>query len=120
MAAGCDDFIRKPYQVTEIFQCLTKHLGVRYITTSETVTAWDKAPVDPPILASLPDPLICELEQVLLRLDIDAIEAMIDRVRRYNEDLADALTALAKKFQYGKILHMIEAYRSKSKLEEHT
>lgn len=34
LAAGCDDFIRKPYQVTEIFECLTKHLGVRYITAT--------------------------------------------------------------------------------------
>jgi CheY-like chemotaxis protein/anti-sigma regulatory factor (Ser/Thr protein kinase) len=35
LAAGCDDFIRKPYHVTEIFECLAKHLGVRYITTDE-------------------------------------------------------------------------------------
>jgi CheY-like chemotaxis protein len=41
LAAGCDDFIRKPYQVTEIFECLAKHLGVRYITTGETGAATD-------------------------------------------------------------------------------
>jgi signal transduction histidine kinase/CheY-like chemotaxis protein len=41
LAAGCDDFIRKPYQVTEIFECLTKHLGVRYITAGETSVASD-------------------------------------------------------------------------------
>jgi signal transduction histidine kinase/ActR/RegA family two-component response regulator len=36
LTAGCDDFIRKPYQITEIYECLTKHLGVRYITAGET------------------------------------------------------------------------------------
>jgi signal transduction histidine kinase/ActR/RegA family two-component response regulator len=41
LAAGCDDFIRKPYQVTEIFECLTKHLGVSYITAGETGVASD-------------------------------------------------------------------------------
>jgi CheY-like chemotaxis protein len=41
LAAGCDDFIRKPYQVTEIFECLAKHLGVHYITAAETSAASD-------------------------------------------------------------------------------
>ncbi len=36
LAAGCDDFIRKPYQVTEIFECLAKHLDVRFVTAGET------------------------------------------------------------------------------------
>ncbi len=31
MASGMDDFIRKPYRPEEIFDCLTRHLGVRFV-----------------------------------------------------------------------------------------
>lgn len=31
LAAGVDDFVRKHYRSTEIFDCLAKHLGVRYV-----------------------------------------------------------------------------------------
>jgi signal transduction histidine kinase/CheY-like chemotaxis protein len=118
LAAGCDDFIRKPYQVTEIYDCLAKHLGVRFVTAEEAAPEAVSAVVD--ALASLPDQLISELEQVLLRLDADAIAAVIDRVRQNNGDLAVALAALAKDFQYGRILRLIEAHRSKEKPEDRT
>jgi CheY-like chemotaxis protein len=31
LSAGCDDFLRKPFQEQVIFETLTKHLGVQYI-----------------------------------------------------------------------------------------
>ncbi len=31
IAAGCDDFVGKPFRDTEIFEHMAKHLGVRYI-----------------------------------------------------------------------------------------
>ncbi|MBV5337555.1 MAG: response regulator, partial [Deltaproteobacteria bacterium] len=30
LTAGMDDFIRKPYRADELFECLTKHLGVEF------------------------------------------------------------------------------------------
>ena len=29
--AGMDDFVGKPYRANEIYACLSKHLGVKYI-----------------------------------------------------------------------------------------
>ena len=118
LAAGCDDFIRKPYRVTEIFECLRKHLGVRFVAAGEKGATSDAGPPEPATLAALPDQLIDELAQVLLRLDTRAINAAIDRVRLHNRALATALTALAKDFQYGKILRLIEKHSAKSRMEE--
>jgi len=31
LAAGCDDFVRKPFREAEIFEVMARHLGVRYV-----------------------------------------------------------------------------------------
>ena len=31
LAAGFDDFVRKPYRIREIFDCMAAQLGIRYI-----------------------------------------------------------------------------------------
>jgi CheY-like chemotaxis protein len=31
LAAGCDDFVRKPFRDSDIFEHMEKHLGVMYI-----------------------------------------------------------------------------------------
>jgi CheY-like chemotaxis protein len=33
LAAGLDDFVLKPYRLTEVFDCMARHLGVRYRRT---------------------------------------------------------------------------------------
>ena len=35
VAAGCDDFIRKPYRDSEVFDALAKHLGIRFLYADE-------------------------------------------------------------------------------------
>jgi CheY-like chemotaxis protein len=31
LAAGCDDFVRKPFREQEIFEAMAKHLGLKYV-----------------------------------------------------------------------------------------
>ena len=58
MAAGCDDFIRKPYKDSEIFDALTKHLGVRFVYEEDTTPVADGAlQLTAADLADLPDDL---------------------------------------------------------------
>lgn len=42
--AGADDFIRKPYRTDEIFDCLTRHFGARFVY-DETMAGEVKEPV---------------------------------------------------------------------------
>jgi signal transduction histidine kinase/DNA-binding NarL/FixJ family response regulator len=118
LAAGCDDFIRKPYRDSEIFESLAKHLGIRFVYASEMIAAPEAAVPDRAELALLPDPLISELEKVLLRLDTGAIGAVIDRIRRHNKDLGESLATLVAEFQYGAILRLIDEHYAKNKSEE--
>lgn len=36
LSAGCDDFIRKPFREAEIFETMSKHMGLRYVMAEPT------------------------------------------------------------------------------------
>jgi signal transduction histidine kinase/DNA-binding NarL/FixJ family response regulator len=108
LAAGCDDFVRKPYRYAEILDVLTKNLGVRFVCEEETTPA-AVAPPNAAALADLPDELLNALEHALTLIDIGAVSRAIEEIRAYNPSLADALAAVAKDLQYGRILRLIRA-----------
>jgi signal transduction histidine kinase/DNA-binding response OmpR family regulator len=107
LAAGCDDFIRKPYTISEILDALTRHLDVRFIYEEDSVA--QKVSLDAADLAALPDELRNALEQALTRLDLEAVNRAIESIRAHNPSLADALALPAKDLQFGQILQLISA-----------
>jgi CheY-like chemotaxis protein len=109
LAAGCDDFIRKPYNDIEIFDALTKHLGVRLVYGEESAATPVSSLLDVSALAGLPDELLSGLEQALSRIDIDAVNRVIEAIRAHDPSLADALAAGARDLQFGQILRLVRS-----------
>ncbi len=114
LAAGCDDVVRKPFQETEIFEVMTRHLGVRYIyeeaegrkAEGEGEAAGDTLTSE--ALAELPDDLLAELRQAVVDLDVDLVESITGRIRSLNATVADELEDLADNFQYDKLLTLLQ------------
>ena len=104
LAAGMDDFVRKPYRFDEIYDCLARQLGVRY--QYEDVPEVKEAAVDltPAMLAVLPEALRRELREALESLETEAISAVIRQVGIYDPKLEKALARLALVFDYQGIL----------------
>ncbi len=106
LAAGCDDFLRKPFQEADLFGLMQKHLGVRFVYQNDgAVAACSAVPVDIAALTALPAALRHTLEQALIRLDTAAVTAALDAVP--DAPLAHALAMLANEFQYKRMLHLI-------------
>ncbi len=108
LAAGCDDFIRKPYAHTDILAALTRNLGVRFVYEAET-TPDAAVQLDDAALAELPHELVNRLEQAVSRIDAGAMSRAIDEIRSHDASLADAIAAVTKDLQYGRILGLIRA-----------
>ena len=106
MEAGCDDFIRKPYQSDELLNSLTRNMGVRFVYEKETMPA-ALAPFDAAALIGLPHELRHKLEQALLQLDINAVRYSIEEIRTVEPVLADKLTAMAEELRFGQMLRML-------------
>jgi signal transduction histidine kinase/CheY-like chemotaxis protein len=113
IAAGFDDFLRKPYRPREIFDCMALHLGVRYVYGPAPQTAAGDLPVtlSPEDLAALPAALRDELEKAVISLDPVRIALLVSQVSEQNASLGSALGRLADKFAYSPILHALRSCR---------
>jgi signal transduction histidine kinase/CheY-like chemotaxis protein len=110
LAAGLDDFVRKPYRRAEIFDCLARQLGVRYLhreTRRESPTH-PVAALRREALAMLPQQLRKELADALVRLDPEPIVEVIDRVSKQDAELGEVLARCSKHFAYTEILSVLE------------
>jgi CheY-like chemotaxis protein len=106
LAAGLDDFMRKPYRREEIFDCLARHLGVRYAygETEQPPRPVDAGPVQAADLAKLPGQLQKELLDAVVRLDSRRIRDVINRVAEHDDQLGQALSRAAQRLAYTEIL----------------
>ncbi len=115
MAAGCDDFLHKPFLEANIFRLMTKHIGVQYVyEVSEVWPNLDKnktVALTPDSLAILPVDLLARFADAIVLADMQVIAELLQEIRAQQAELADALQQLANDFEYDHILELIEQSR---------
>jgi PAS domain S-box-containing protein len=109
--AGLDDFVRKPYRIHEIYDCMAWHLGLKYVYRSSSPGAEAGAPaaLTPAMLAVLPAALREKLRDALGSLDSKRIRALIQQGGEADPNLGRALTRLAENFDYAAIRKALES-----------
>jgi Amt family ammonium transporter len=113
LAAGCDDFLSKPFREAEIFEMMAKHLGVQYI--------YEDAPPENPVeAASENDTLMKESLQklpllwldnfrvALQNIDLKAIETLVQSIEQDDPNLAIVIKKYIDNFQYEILLDLID------------
>ena len=109
LAAGMDDYVRKPYRPAEIFECMARHLGVKY-QVSEGAAKSDSERVGElraEDLSALPDELQKELRDALIMLNPARISTAIERISQENQALGLILAGYADGYAYSKIFDAI-------------
>ena len=107
LAAGLDDMVSKPFRPAEIYDCLARHLGVRYLYAEE-VAETPAAPLCPEMLAALPAALRQELVEALICLDTARIDAAIAQVSREDAALGQVLAQHAERLAFAPLLRALE------------
>jgi CheY-like chemotaxis protein/nitrogen-specific signal transduction histidine kinase len=113
LATGIDDFVRKPFKPGEIFNCMARHLGLRWRFAEVSPAKVATAGVRPEDLAALPEALRGELETAVTSLDSERIALMISRISEQNAELGNALSRLAETFAYTPMLRALESCKIK-------
>jgi signal transduction histidine kinase/response regulator RpfG family c-di-GMP phosphodiesterase len=122
LLVGCDDFIRKPFRKTDIFELLHKHLGVNYIYSDLTSSAptGDRNAISEfnsiAFLGSvprMPAEWVANMRQAIRSADFDLIAATIEEIRSDFPEFARILQSNLDNFDYPAILNLIaESERS--------
>jgi PAS domain S-box-containing protein len=111
LAAGCDDFVRKPFREHDILNVLHRHLGVRFVY--ETITPAPDVATAVSLeelrasAETLPATWATDLYQAIIALDIDRMLALIEAVRPQVPHLADTLAQWVRNFEYEKLLALL-------------
>ncbi len=116
LAAGCDDFVRKPFREHEVFDILTRHLGVQFLYETPTngaaaESAESSAAAATPeglreSLASLPVAWIAALHQAAIELDAERMLALIAEIQPQAPRLAHTLSQWVHNFDYEKLTQL--------------
>ncbi len=107
LAAGLDDFVRKPYRSNEIFDCMTRQLGVHFIYEQAAPADVDSA-LSSSSLAKLPQTLLRELEDDLILGNTEQLANLILRIEQQDAALAKILSRHVAAFNYLPILNALE------------
>ncbi len=116
LAGGCDDFVRKPFMEREIFEVLTRHLGVQFLYEDEDGGATGAAMSDDweqvltsEAFANLPPEWLNDFRIAVAQADAELVHKLLDSVREQNAPLANTIAGLVNEFRFDLIMNSIGA-----------
>jgi YesN/AraC family two-component response regulator len=109
-AAGCDDFLAKPYRENEIFDMMAKHLALTYEYedmqhASDATLVYAGTRVN---LATLGNDVCAELAGAVRMTDAIRIADIAERLKEQEPETAKALHVCARNFDYAAIRAALE------------
>ncbi len=110
LSAGCDEFVRKPYRISKIFQVMAKHLGVEYRYASDATAGPAKGQIDACrlYLAAMPVEQREALTRAVIALDTERTKALLEEVSRQDSVTGAVLKQLAENLEYDRLLALLE------------
>lgn len=112
LAAGCDDFVRKPFREKVIWEKMAQYLGVRYIYAQQDESASEQiAPnllLEPASLEVMSAGWIEKLHYAATQLDAAQMLQLIAQIPEKHAALAAALRQKVNDFDFDQILNLTQ------------
>ena len=121
LSMGCDDFVRKPFRVKDIFEKMTQHLGVRYLYSLPQLYSkgTDNSSILPQQSLLQPNELkealsvmsfdwVEQLHQAATQVNARKIHKLLTQIPGANAHLTSALTYLVNNFDFEKIVTLTQ------------
>jgi signal transduction histidine kinase/CheY-like chemotaxis protein len=116
LAEGMDDYVRKPYRPSEIFECLARHLAVRYRRSEDSKSSASNGQqiegLTAEHLSDLPVELRNGLREAVITLDPQRISGAVELISRENKELGLILARYADRSAYSRIFAATDMQKS--------
>jgi PAS domain S-box-containing protein len=111
LAAGCDDFIRKPFREAEIFEKMAQYLGVRYRYEPLVLPAKSNEPQFDAstalvLLERMPAEWREQLHQAATQVDAEQIVRLVHQIPSEYASLAPSITDLVNRYRFDRIVEL--------------
>ncbi|MBE9226062.1 PAS domain S-box protein [Phormidium sp. LEGE 05292] len=112
LAAGCDDYICKPFQKDTLFEKMAKYLGISYIYAENQPELHNHTNLSPAqtltteSLSVMSEEWIALLNYKALSCDQDAVLELLEQIPAENSQLADGLRQLTQNFEFPEIVKL--------------
>ncbi len=115
LASGFDDFLRKPYRLRKIFDCMARKLGLKYVYAADPAAPAGDPPakLKPQDFASLPAALRDELKDAVVSLDAKRIATIVHEVSAQNSLVGSTLERLTNKLADTAILQALRSCKGR-------
>ncbi len=106
LSAGCDDFVRKPFRDTDLYDKMAQHLGVRFLyeepasNQPEPAVSYELGLGD---LAGLPVSWLAEMNHAAARAQAKTMHLLLEFIRPDHPGLAETLARLIDNFEFDRI-----------------
>lgn len=116
LSAGCDDFIRKPFQEEELLTMISRHLGVQYVYANSTAQkhstqsnhAESEFVLDSNALNVMSQDWIQQLYHGAAQCSDVLTNELIDQIPPENIQLANELRELVDNFRFDRIMELVQ------------
>ncbi|MBE9115328.1 PAS domain S-box protein [Lusitaniella coriacea LEGE 07157] len=119
LAAGCDEFIRKPFAEQDILNVIQQNLGVRYLYDAEETASksmgdeersLDSEPcaIAPTDLMGLPADWLADFRYAALACNQKHVQVLINEIRPQRDTIAQGLLDLASEYRFDLILELLD------------
>lgn len=111
LQVGCDDFMRKPFQDTELLEKIATHLGVQYLYAEPERGIVEAVPADFDAIAALqmlPSALLTQLHQATVELDKQRLAAWLEQISPEQPELGALLLKKLENFDLEDILQLLQ------------
>ena len=111
LSAGCDDFMRKPFQEGELLTKIGQYLNVEYIyeKTVEVDIPKVRSELTQASLAVMPDTWRSQLYEAAAQVDNQEIFKLLHEIPEDYQELAKGLADLAEQFRCDKIIDLAKS-----------
>ena len=111
LSAGCDDFVRKPFQEEEVFDKMAQYLGLDYIYENlddDNLTSADWGKLTAEALTVMSDEWLEELAEAAELINEQLIEQLLTQVPQEHQNLVPAIQQQMDNFDFDRIMDLAQ------------